>query len=182
MSASALVLRRTVVGSKSSFFIEGVAFTVPSAGTASGIAKPGITDAGWTDPGPLKWNEDNTSKTEEYMSAQPGAYVVEDEIVLSKGLKFTAKLEKQSPLAIQLQRSTALLAATAGAVYNPLGGSPVVRAWVHVQKYNQDNVLIDTADLWCAIKAGKTNNDDKAAETDITATVLFSTLNVGSLA
>jgi hypothetical protein len=185
MSDSALNVRRVVIGSLSQFFLEGVAFTLPSAGAASGTAKPGITDTGWLSAGPIKWAKKPTSKTEEYMSPQPGAYVVEDEIVLSKGLKYTGKIEKQSNLAYQLALATAPLAipATAGGVHNPLAGSPVVRAWLHVQEYDQFNTLINTVDLWVAIKAsGDTNNDDKAAETPIEATVLYSTLNVGTLA
>ena len=58
----------------------------------------------------------------------------------------------------------------------------MIKAWLHVQEYNQFNVLINTVDYWVALKAsGDTNNDDKAAETPIEATVLFSTLNVGTL-
>lgn len=184
MSASALGTRRIVIGSQSKFFLEGVAFTVPTAGTASAAAKPGITDSGWIDAGPIKWKEKPMSKTEVYMTPSPGAYTAEDEIVLSRGLSLTGSLEKQSPLALTLARAPAApLANTAGTVYNPLAGSPVVRAWIHVQKYDQNNVLVDTAEVWCSIKAsGDTNHDDKASETPIEATVLFSTLNVGTLA
>jgi len=183
MSASALQLARLVVGSKTSLFLEGVAFTVPTAANAGVAAKPGITDTGWIDVGPIKWSKSPTHKTEEYMEPSPGAYVATDEIVLSKGLKLKGKLEKQSVYAKRLADATAALAATSGAVYNPLAGSPVIRAWVHIQEYNQFDVLINTVDYWCAIKAsGDTNHDDKAAETPIEATVLYSTLNVGTLA
>lgn len=184
MSVSVLGIRRIVVGSQSKLFIEGVAFTVPSSGVASAIAKPGVADTGWFSAGPLKWTKSNTAKTEDFMSAQPGAYVVEDEIVLSRGLKLKTKIEKQSNLAYQLTLSTAQLAAPAVAAgtYNPLAGSPVVRAWLHVDEYDQNNVLLNAVDYWVAIKAsGDTNNDDKAAETPIEATVLFSTLNAGTL-
>lgn len=166
------------------FFLEGVAFTIPQAGTAAADAKPGITDGGWISAGPIKWAKSPTSKTEEYMAPAPGAYMAEDEIVLSKGLKLKGKIEKQSNLAVQLALATQGLptSPTAGGQFNPLGGSPVVRAWLHVQEYDQDNVLINTVDYWVALKAsGDTNNDDKAAETPIEAMVLFSTLNSGTL-
>ena len=177
--------KRIVIGSKSSFFLEGVAFTVPGAGVASATAKPGITDTGWIDAGPIKWAKSPTSKTEEYMSPQPGKYVAEDEIVLSVGLKLKGKIEKQSNLAYQLALATAQMPVpgTAGGVFNPLAGSPVVRAWLHVQEYDQNNTLVNTVDYWVALKAsGDTNNDDKAAETPIEATVLYSTQAVGTLA
>jgi hypothetical protein len=179
-----MILQRKVIGSQTQFFLEGVAFTIPGAGTASKTSKPGITDTGWIDGGPIKWAKSNTSKTEEFMVAAPGAYMAEDEIVLSKGLKLKGKLEKQSNFAVQLALATAQLptSPTAGGQYNPLGGSPVVRAWLHVQEYDQFNTLINTVDYWVAIKAsGDTNNDDKASETPVEATVLFSTLNSGTL-
>ena len=179
-----MITKRIVIGSLSQLFLEGTAFTVPTSGTASGTAKPGITDTAWISAGPIKWAKSASSKTEEYMSPQPGAYVVEDEIVLSKGLKLKGKIEKQSNLAYQLALATAAMpvSPTAGGVYNPLAGSPVVRAWLHIQEYDQNNSLVNTVDYWVAIKAsGDTNNDDKAAETPIEATVLYSTLNVGTL-
>ncbi|MFA5265206.1 MAG: hypothetical protein WC378_15395 [Opitutaceae bacterium] len=184
-----MILHRTVIGSQTKIFPEGLAFTIPSAGTASAIAKPGITDTAWIDIGPIKWTKNNTSKTEDHMVASPGAYVVEDEVVLSKGLKLKGKIEKQSNLAYQLALCAAAasgaalpVSPTAGGQYNPLAGSPILRAWVHVQEYDQNNTLLNTVDYWCAIKAsGDTNNDDKAAETPIEATVLFSTLNSGTL-
>jgi hypothetical protein len=180
--------KRIVVGSQTLFYREGLNITVPGAAVASASAKPGITDPLWLSLGPIKWTKSPTSKTEEYMSASPGAYVTEDEIVLSRGLKLKGKLEKQSNFAYELAlaaKSTAALipdSPTAGGQYNPLSSSPVVRGWLHVQEYDQNNVLINTVDYWVSLRAaGDTNNDDKAAETPIEATVLFSTLNSGTL-
>ena len=179
--------KRTVVGSQSTFFPNGVAFAVPAAGTASSSSKPGVTDAGWIALGPIKWSKEPATKTETYMAPAPGAYVAQDETVLSRGLTLKGKIEQQSNLAYQLALSTAQLpasgaAGTAGGVYNPLAGSPVVQGWLHVQEYDQNNVLINVVDYWVALKSsGATNNDDKAAETPIEAVVLFSTLNVGTL-
>jgi hypothetical protein len=177
--------KRTVVGSQSTFFPEGSAFTVPGAGTASISSKPGATDPAWLALGGIKWSKEPTTKTETYMAPAPGAYVAQDEVVLSRGLTLKGKLELQSNFAYQLATATAALpvSPTAGGVYNELAGSPVVRGWLHIQEYDQNNVLINTVDRWVALKAsGATNNDDKAAETPVEAVLLFSTLNVGTLA
>jgi hypothetical protein len=175
---------RIVTGSQSTFFPNGVAFTVPAAGTAGVASKPGIADAGWIALGPVKWAKSPKNKTEEYMTPQPGAYVQSDEIVLSKGLVLKGKLEMQSNIAVQLQQASALLptSPTAGGTFNPLSGSPCIKGWLHVQEYDQNNNLVNVVDYWVSLKAsGDTNNDDKATETPVEATVLYSTLNVGNL-
>lgn len=176
--------KRIVIGTQSKFFPEGRAFTDPEAGACAVDAKPAITDAGWIDIGPVKWSLSPTSKTEDYMEPSPGAYVQTDEVVLSKGITLKGKLEKQSNFAVQLQEACQEIddSPAAGGVYNSLAGSPVIKGWLHRQKYDQNNVLLDTAQHWVSMRAsGDTNNDDKAAETPIEAKVLFSTLNVGNL-
>lgn len=184
MSASALGQRAIVVSSISKFFAEGKAFTSPSAGNASATAKPDITDTGWAQLAPIKWSKKPTHKTEVLVEGTPGGYVATDEYTVSKGLSYTGKFERQDNFTYQLQLCTAALAAngTAAGTYNPLAGSPVVKGWLHIQEYDGNSVLINTAQLWVSIKVtGETNNDDKRADTPIEATVLFSTLNVGDL-
>jgi hypothetical protein len=176
--------KRIVVGSQSTFFPENNAFTVPAAGVCSSSSKPGATDPAYIALGSCKWSKSAATKTETYMAAAPGAYVAQDEVVLARGLTLKTKIELQSNLAYQLALATAAMPVSpaAGGVYNPLAGSPVVRGWLHIQEYDQNNVLLNTVDYWVALKAtGDTNNDDKAAETPIEAIVLFSTLNVGTL-
>ncbi|HEY1791562.1 MAG TPA: hypothetical protein VGG34_01475 [Opitutaceae bacterium] len=178
-------LKRIVTGSQSIFFPEGGAFTIPAAGIAGVASKPGATDPAFLVLGAIKWSKNPTHKTENYMEASPGSYVATDEIVLSKGITLKGKLEKQSNFAVQLQQACAALPVSpaAGGVFNPLSGPPVVRGWLHVQEYDQNDTLVNTVDYWVAMKAsGDTNNDDKATETPIEAVVLFSTLNVGTLA
>lgn len=182
-------VKRIVVGSQSIFFPEGAAFTVPSAGTAGVAAKPDVTDPAWVSAGAIKWKKKPTGKTETYMEAAPGAYVATDEINLSRGVTYVGSLEKQSNLAYQLALQARTNAGanlpnspTAGGQYNPLAGGPAIKGWLHVQEYDQNNVLVNTVDLWVSIKAANdTNNDDKAAETPIEATVLWSSLNSGTL-
>lgn len=182
-------LQRLVVGSQSSFFPNGAAFTELAAGTASPTACPDVSDPAWIPLGAIKWSKSPKSKTEEYMEASPGAYVQTDEVVLSKGLVLKGKLEKQSNLAYQLALAAATtagaalpLSPAAGGVFGVLTGSPVLKGWLQVLEYSQANVLINTVYYFVALKAsGDTNNDDKAAETPIEATVLYSTLNKGTL-
>lgn len=181
-------VQRIVVGSQSKFFRNGAAFTLLAPGTAGVSSKPDITDPKWLDMGAIKWAKSPTSKTEEYMEASPGAYVATDEIALSVGLKLKGKLEKQSNIAYELALAAKAAGGlipdspTAGGQYNPLSSSPIIKGWLHVQEYDQNNVPVNTVDYWVALKAsGDTNNDDKGAETPVEATVLFSTLNSGTL-
>lgn len=177
--------KRIVIGSQSKFIPEGTEYTVEAVEKAvSATNKPSIEIEGWLDLGPIKWTLSPSHKTEDYMTPEPGAYVMSDEIVLSKGLTLKGKLEKQSNFAVQLQEACQALPAapTAGGVHNPLAGSPVVKGWLHIQRYDQNNVLVGTWQYWVSLRAsGDTNHDDKAAETPIEAKVLFSTLNVGDL-
>lgn len=178
-------LKRIVTGSQSLFFPEASAFTVPAAGNSGVASKPGATDPAWLNLGAIKWSKDPKHKTSDYHEASPGAYVQTDKIVLSRGLQLKGKLEKQSNFAVQLALSTQALPVSpaAGGVMNPLSGPPVVRGWLHVQEYDQNNTLLNTVDYWVAMMvSGATNNDDKETETPIECDVLFSTLNVGNLA
>jgi len=187
MSASALTTVRGVYAIQTLIFPEGSAFTVPSAANASVSSKPGAADTGWLNWGNIPWSYENTSKTEDYLAPQPGAYVLTDKIVLSIGGKLTGKVQKNSAAVLGLSRAAiaagaGVLPSTATTVYNPLSGSPVLKAWLHLQMYNVNNVLVDTLDLWCALMLSKQNFDDKVSEADITADILYSTLNVGTLA
>ena len=182
-----MILSRKVIGSQTKFFREGAAFTLTApGGTVSRTAKPDITDPVWLDMGPIKWTEKPTGKSEEYAVAAPGKYVAEDEIELSVGLKLTGKLEKQSNFAYELTRAAQAAAAipaspTAMGQYNPLAGSAKTNGWLHIQGYDQNNTLIDTVEVYVSLKvSGDTNRDDKASETPVEATVLFSTLNSGT--
>ncbi len=180
---------RKVIGSKSLFFLEAAAVSVPAAGTgsiagpASASNKPDVTDPLYIDIGPVKWNSAQSGKTEKYMSpAGGGAYVVEDEIPLSRGKTLKGKLEKMTNLFVALRDSATIPSSGVGGVYNPLSAAPNVRGWLHIEERDQNNVLINTVEMWVSLRAsGDTNMDDKASETPVEAEVLYSTLNVGNL-
>lgn len=175
---------RTVIGAHGFFFPNGVAYTLPSAGTASRTAKPGATDTGWIDVGQADWSLQNTGKTEDFMAPSPGARQLYDKVVVSKGLKLKGKLMELSNLVYQVLLSTAALptSPTAGGQYNPLEGDPIVRGWLKLQQYNQANVLINTLDVFVAMTIpGDIAFGDKPVDVDVEADVLFSTLNTGTL-
>ncbi len=182
-------IARKVIGTKNLFFREGAAVSVPAAGTgsvagpASATNKPDVTDPLYQNIGPVKFTVSQTGKTEDYMSPSPGAYTLEDEIPLSRGQTLKGKLEKVSNLSMALRDSASAIPSTGvGGVYNPLSSAPNIRGWLHIEEYDQNDVLVNTIERWVSMRAsGDTNLDDKASETPIEAKVLQSTLNVGNL-
>ncbi|MDP2227285.1 MAG: hypothetical protein Q8J78_07380, partial [Moraxellaceae bacterium] len=79
-------LARKVIGAHAFFFRDGLAFTIPGAGTAGRASKPGPTDPVWLDLGEGDWTPSPTSKTVEFMAPAPGARVLKDEITTARGL------------------------------------------------------------------------------------------------
>lgn len=180
-----MTTKRLVIGAQAFFFREGLAFTVPANGTAARTAKPGAADTGWLNCGVSDWTFQNTSKTEEFFAPAPGCRVLWDKITTAKGLKLKGKLMELQNLSYQMLLSTTALPASpaAGGQYNPLEGDPVVRGWLQLQQYNQDNVLVNTLDVFVAMTIpGDVAFGDKPVDVDVEADVLFSTLNTGSLA
>ena len=179
-----MILSRKVIGAHAFLFLEGSAFTVPTAGTAGRAAKPGAADTAWIDAGIADWDIEQTGTTEPLMAPAPGARQLYDEIVTSKGLKLSGQLKELSNLAYQLLLSTGALpvSPTAGGQYNPLEGQPVVRAWFKLQQYDQGNNLINTLDVFVALKVtGAVAFADKGVDVPVEANVLYSTLNTGTL-
>lgn len=177
--------KRVTIGAQAFFFREGLAYTVPAAGTASRTAKPGAADTGWLNCGVSDWTFQNTGTTEDFKAPAPGARVLWDKIVTSKGLKVKGKLMEMQNLVWQVLLSSETLPAspTAGGQFNPLEGDPIVRGWLQLQLYGQDNVLINTLDLYVAMTIpGDVSFGDKPVDVDVECDVLFSTKNTGNLA
>lgn len=178
-------LKRIVIGAQAFFFPAGTAFTVPAAGTASRTAKPGAADTGWINCGVADWTFQNTSESEDFFAPAPGVRVLWDKVTTKRGLKLKGKLMEMQNLTWQMLLSTLALptSPTAGGQYNPLEGDPVVRGWLQLQQYNQDNVLVNTMDVFVAMKIpGDVSFGDKPVDVDVECDVLFSTLNTGNLA
>jgi hypothetical protein len=176
---------RTVIGAQAYLFPAGLAFTVPATGTAGRNSKPGAADTGWINAGVSDWTFVNTGKLTDFMAPAPGARVLYDKIVTSKGLKLKGKLMEMQNLTWQLLLSTLTLpnSPTAGGQYNPLEGDPVIRTWLQLQQYNQANALINTMDVFVAMTLpGDVQFGENPVDVDVEADVLFSTLNTGQLA
>ncbi len=179
-----MIKARTVIGAHAFFFPDGVAFTVPGAGTTSRTAKPGAADPAWLDVGVSDWGIAPQNKIEDFMAPAPGARVLWDKITTAKGLKLKGKWMEMHNAVYQMLLATLTLpnSPTAGGQYNPLEGDPVLRGWLQLQQYNQANTLINTLDVFVAMTIpGDIGFDDKPVDVQVEADVLFSTLNTGTL-
>ncbi len=179
-----MITKRTVIGAHAFFFRDGLAFTIPAAGTCGRSSKPGPTDTGWLDLGVSDWGIATDNKSEPFMAPSPGARVLYDKITTSKGIKLKGKLMEMSNLIFQMLLGTLALpnSPTAGGQYNPMEGDPLVRGWIKLQQYGIDNALINTMDVYVAMSIqGDLKFDDKPIDADVEAEVLFSTLNTGTL-
>lgn len=179
-----MITSRTVIGAHAYFFPNATAYTIPAAGTASRIAKPGSADPKWIDLGVSDWTFQNTGTTADFFAPAPGVRVLWDKIVTKKGLKLKGKLMEMQNLVWQLLLSAAALPSSpdAGGQFNPLEGDPVIRGWLQLQQFNQANVLINTMDVFVAITLpGDVQFGENPVDVDVEADVLFSTLNTGSL-
>ena len=180
-----MIQSRKVIGAHALFFLSGAAFTLPAPGTASRTAKPAATDTGWFDFGVSDWDIGNTGKTVDLMAPAPGARQLYDKITTSKGIQLKGNVMEMSNLVWQLLLSSGALPAspTAGGLYNPLAGEPVIRGWLKLQQYDQGDVLLNTMDVFVAMTLP---GDVKFAEAPVDFAVvcdsLYSTLNVGTLA
>ena len=176
---------RLVVGTHAFFAREGVAFTVPSAGTASRTAKPGSADASWLDLGVSDWTAAPQNKTADFMAPAPGARVLSDKITTAKGLKLKGKMMELTNVMWKLMLATGsatLNDSGNGAQYNPLEGDPVIRGWLQLQQYDQFNTLLNTMDGYVALTVpGDVEFGEIPGDWAGYADGLFSNLNTGTL-
>jgi hypothetical protein len=176
---------RKVIGAHIRAIRDGAAITSPSAGTASRTLAPDAEEATWVDLGVSDIGIQNIGTTELLMAPSPGARQPFDEITTSKGLKYTAKLKELSNLVMQLLFSSATLptSPTAGGAFVPLAGQPTVKAWIELKQYDQTDTLINTVYAYVSMKfLGALPFDDKPVDVDVEMTMLYSTLNAGTLA
>ncbi|SRR5258708_1746722 len=177
-------LARKVIGAHAFFFRDNTAFTVPGAGTASRIAKPGATDPKWLDLGEGDFNLSPNSKEVEFMAPAPGARLLKDIITTARGLKLKGKLFEIQNLSWQMIFATLDLPSspTAGGQYNPLEGEHRIKGWLKLQQYGQDNALINVVDLYVSMKiSADLVLGENAVDVEVEVDVLFSTLNTGTL-
>lgn len=177
--------QRTVIGAQVFGFPWGVAFTDPTAGTASRTAKPGAADEAWLDFGVSDWTFSPQNTVEDFFAPAPGVRVLWDKITTKKGLKLKGKLMELSNISYKMLLGLAanFPVTGAGGQYNPLEGDPVIRMWLQLQQYDQSNALINTMDVAVAMMIpGDVTFGDTPVDIDVEADVIFSTLNTGTLA
>ena len=179
-------LARKVLGAHAFFFKDGGAFTLPAPGTASRTAKPGATDPVWLDLGEGDWTMSPQSKEVEFYAPAPGARVLKDIITTHRGMKLKGKMFEMQNLTWQMifaALSTLPASPTAGGQYNPLAGTHRVKGWLKLQQYGEDNNIVNTVDVFVAMKiASDVAMGDAPVDVEVEADVLFSTLNTGTLA
>jgi hypothetical protein len=94
----------------------------------------------------------------------------------------TYTLQQLSPVCIQLLFGTAPLDKTS-TQWNPTEGPGRVNGWIKHQQYNQNDVLVTVADLYCSVSISEDLTADPSALTEVSfeARLLTSSLNTGSL-
>lgn len=185
-----MIQQTEIIGAHLWLFRNGAAFTIPGVGTASRTAKPGAADPAWLDCGIVDVGLSPQMEEKEIWRASPAAKELEDIIAVKRGLTLKIKKQELSNLDFELLFGSLLLpnSPTAGGQFNPLeaqGAMP--KAWLKLEYYGLqsgragNNPLL-TADLFCALKYdGDFEPGDTTVEPSMTARLLRSTLNTGSL-
>lgn len=170
-----------VLSTHLSFFREGVAYTSPSSGTCAREAKPGASDTGWISLGNVPEFGATHDKSEiEIMKAVPGRRVRYDMIHTDQKLDLSFTIEEVRAEMVELLFGSLALT-SASTQYNPLEGTEK-RGWLKVQQYDQSNTLINTVDLWVILSIdGEVTANNQLATFPVSAKVLHSTLNTGTL-
>lgn len=173
---------RIILGSHAFFFRDGVAYTVPGAGTASRTSKPGAADTGWIDLGILsEVTVQHQREEREVFAPTPGALRLYDVKETKRLLGVNLTTVDMSPLAFELLWGTLALT-NASTQFNPLEGQ-TKKGWLKLQQYKDDDSLFVTVDLFVQLKvSGEVAMGDNLVGCQYEAKVLHSTLNTGTLA
>lgn len=169
------------LGAHGFFFRDGTAYTVPSSGTASRTSKPGATDPAWVDLGVIDEIEvTKASEEHEIFAPSPGKKRLYDVIEGKSQLTLKIGAQELSPLLVELIFGTAALTASS-AQFNPLEGAST-KGWLKLQFYDQTDASVIVVDVFCFFKhEGGLKFGSEPVKGSITARVLHSTLNTGSL-
>jgi hypothetical protein len=179
----ALTAGRFVLGTHANFFLDGNAYTVPSAGTASRTAKPGASDPAWVNLGVIESAMEPPIESEkiQVFAPSPGVKRLYDVLETKRVRKGKLKCKDLSPLAIQiLYRTLALTGASTQ--FNSHEGV-LVKGWLKLQRYDQTDTIRITEDLFVVLEivSDIDMGGDGLAEVEYEYTVLHSTLNTGTL-
>lgn len=177
----ALTTGARIIGAHAWFFREGASFTVPTAGTCAREAKPGADDTGWVEIGIIKDSSVNhEAERLQRFAPLPGGLRLYDEHETKSKITMKLTTDDISPLAIELLFGTLELG-DASTQYNPLEGAQK-RGWLKLQWYDQEDTLINTLDVWVNLFiGGEVKMGETLIDVPLTATVLHSSLNTGTL-
>ena len=157
--------------------------TVTQTGVASRTNKPGPDDTAWIDLGVIEEASDSPVASEkiDIFAPTPGLLRKYDVVEVKRQRKGKLKCRELSPLALQTLYRTAALTESS-TQFNALEGS-LVKGWLKVQRYDQNDTLRITEDLYCILEvSGDVNFGGGAlAEVEFEYDVLHSTLNTGTL-
>jgi hypothetical protein len=177
-----LTQRTIISGAHAFFFRDGDAYTVPGAGTASRIAKPGPTDPVWISLGVL---EEATVSIDgqdiKIFAPTPGRQRLWDVITTKDELMIKFSAAELSAFMIEtLFRTLALTGASTQ--FNPLEGK-TKKGWLKFQAYDQADAQLLVLDVFAVLKiTGDVNfGGGELAKCQFEALTLHSTLNTGTL-
>lgn len=173
--------RSIIPGTHLLLFPESKTFTIPIAGTAGRSSKPGATDAGWLDCGPIEDGEvEYQSEEIKIFAPTPGRSRLYNKLETKQEIMISATCkEMQAYIWELLFRSLALTSSSTQ--FNPMAGVEK-NAWVKLQVYDQTDTIALTLDVWCSIKLkGALKMSGSLIEPVVEGSVLYSTLNTGTL-
>jgi len=160
---------------------EGKAYAAPAPGGNVGSAnKPDANDASWVTIGRIEqW--DSSMKTDEMQDvydSSTGLLNLADSIPTKQAmmLKFTTNVVTGLAIGLFFRTQNELTAASGQ--FNPLTGvSP--RAWLKMQNYDHNGVLVLSADFWVrlVLSGGIKGGNGELVKPEFTAHVLKNTLN-----
>lgn len=170
-----------VIGTQARFCRKGD--THGSAQTCGRTNKPVADDAAWIDLGVINNARDQHEAGDslDVFAPMPGALHLYDRKRTKGTWKIMFQTKELSALVIQaLYRTLALTSSSTQ--FNP-GEGTVIQGWLKLQRYDETNTQRMLMDVWCELVLTSEVNfgGEQLAEADWEATVLFSTLNTGTL-
>lgn len=136
------------------FAAEGLAYTIPAAGTVGRDAKPGAGDVIWGtynlgDIMDFKITPEN--EVAEIKGGSPGGLMTKDLIEISRNLKISFKTQQMDPVFLRLGFASLPLS-TASSQANPLEGRALVKGWAKFQIYDVDHIARIVGDAWVGLR------------------------------
>lgn len=170
-----------VIGVQAKFFPDGLAFTLPSAGTASKSALPGAADTAWIQFGMISEAADTPTQDEiDVFAPKPGRKRLVDVLPTKDQRTFKFTVQELSPFVLQSIFKTGTLTGSSS-TFDPHSGVPQ-KGWLLVERYNQADQKLYTTTEWVYLKVtGDVTYGDQLASVEFEARILDNDLAVGAL-